>query len=339
MFEWLDTFAQEPLAAAAVLSGGIAMLLIGGHWLVVGSVTIARRVGVSTLVVGLTIVAMGTSAPELAFNLIAAISGHGDLSFGNIIGSNIANIGLVLGLTAVLKPMRVHGRVVSKELPWLLAVSAAMLLAAVKLPVAGESEPGFGRLDGVLMLLWFGAFFAGWFRMGRREAADPLVKELGKEAEAETLGSITGAVALVAVGLVFLVGGGKLSERGAVALAHWMGFSEAMIGLTVVAFATSLPELATSLMACRKGHDDLAVGNVVGSNVFNLLLVLGLTVLVAPVALPTAHGWFDLIFMVAITCLLMAMARTRHRITRFEGALLLAMYVGYMAWTVGREMG
>lgn len=335
VLDWLDRLVQHPLAAAAVLGVGIAMLLAGGQWLVMGSVTIARRIGVSTLVIGLTIVAMGTSAPELAFNVIAAASNHGELSFGNIIGSNIANIGLILGVTAIWRPLNVHGRVVGKELPWLVAVSIATMLMAAKAPLFRETRAEFGRVDGVIMLVWFGVFFVSWFRMGRREAADPLVRELKDEARPH--GSMARAVLLVLAGLACLIAGGKLTERGAVGLAEWLGLSEALIGLTVVAIATSLPELATAIIASRKGHDDLAVGNVVGSNVFNLLLVLGTTSLVAPVALPGLQGWHDLAAMLAITGALMLMALTRHRISRWEGALLLFMYVAYMTWSVARE--
>ncbi|MEE8041907.1 MAG: hypothetical protein V3T15_03830, partial [Pseudomonadales bacterium] len=145
----------------------IVLLLAGGQWLVAGSVTIARRLGVSTLVVGLTIVAMGTSAPELAFNVIAATGGHGELSFGNIVGSNIANIGLVLGITALIWPLTVHGRVISRELPWLVVVS----LVAVLVPFRPVGADGFGRLGGAVMLAWFGIFMSSWYRLGRREAA------------------------------------------------------------------------------------------------------------------------------------------------------------------------
>ncbi|MHC4108678.1 MAG: calcium/sodium antiporter, partial [Planctomycetota bacterium] len=325
--------------AFAALAVGVIALLLGGHWLVTGSVTIARRLGVSTLVVGLTIVAMGTSAPELFFNVIAAHSGHVELSFGNIIGSNIANIGLVLGVAALYRPLDVHGRVINKELPWLVIVSIAMF-GFVLLPVGEPAgSAAFSRFDGAIMLAWFVVFFASWYRMGRREAADPLMRELGAEAEAETLGSLTGAVFVVVLGLACLVGGGELTKEGAVAIAEMLGWSEALIGLTIVAFATSLPELVTAIIACRKGHDDLAVGNVVGSNVFNLLLVLGLTAIVAPVVLPgDKQGWQDLIVMLGITCVLMLMAFSHRRIARWEGALLLGMYFAYMTWGVAREV-
>ncbi|MHC5008521.1 MAG: calcium/sodium antiporter [Planctomycetota bacterium] len=339
MWELLNTILEHPLGAAAVLAVGIIVLLLGGQGLVTGSVTIARRLGVSTLVVGLTIVAMGTSAPELAFNVIAAKAGHGELSFGNIIGSNIANIGLVLGVAALYGPLDVHGRVVKKELPLLLLVSMGMF-AFVLFPIGDrELGPAFGKYDGWIMLGGFALFFAGWFRVGLREATDPLMRELRAEAEAETLGSLTGAVFLVLIGLAFLVIGGELTKEGAVAIAEMLGLSQALIGLTIVAFATSLPELVTAVIACRKGHDDLAVGNVVGSNVFNLLLVLGLTAVVAPVALPGGRrGWQDLIVMLGITCVLMLMAFSHRRIARWEGAVLLAMYIAYMTWSVIREL-
>ena len=310
---------------------GIVLLLAGGHWLVSGSVTIARRFGVSTLVVGLTIVAAGTSAPELFFNVIAATDGHAEMSFGNIVGSNIANIGLVLGFTALIWPLTVHGRVVSRELPWLVVVS----LIAVVVAVLGD---GFVRIGGAVMLSGFGIFMTIWYRLGRREAADPLVKGLGQEAEAETVGSMGGAVALFLIGLATLLAGGKFAEIGAVGIAKSLGLTEGLIGLTIVAFATSLPELTTGVIACRKGHHDLAIGNIVGSNLFNLLLVLGVTAVITPVPLPD-NGTWDLMAMIVITALLWGMAVThRYKVTRYEGAFLLLCYLGYMTWSVLREL-
>ena len=319
---------------AFCLVAGIALLLAGGHWLVAGSVTIARRLGVSTLVVGLTIVAMGTSAPELAFHVIAATGGHGELSFGNIVGSNIANIGLVLGITVLIWPLAVHSRVISRELPWLVVVS----LVACVVPFLPFGPGGFGRIGGAVMLAWFGLFMVSWYRLGRSLPADPLVKDLGQEAEAETVGSMGGAVALLLIGLVMLAGGGKLSEVGAVGIARSLGLTEGLIGLTIVALATSLPELTTCVIACRKGHHDLAVGNIVGSNIFNLLLVLGLTAVITPVPLPD-NGQWDLLAMIVITVVLWLMAIThKYKITRKEGAFLLLCYLGYMTWSVLREM-
>lgn len=332
MLQALQSFLDTGIGQTAMLAVGIALLLGGGHWLVTGSVTIARRLGLSTLFVGLTIVAFGTSAPELVLNVIAASSGHSELSFGNIVGSNIANIGLILGLAALISPLTVHGRVVSKELPWLIAVSVAVAALAWLAPGVGEEQKGFSRIDGAVMLVIFAIFMVSWFRMGRRKNSDPLVRELGEEAAAETRASLRAAIGLLIVGLAGLVGGGKLAETGAVEIAQRLGLSQALIGLTVVAFATSLPELATAIIACRQGHHDLAVGNVVGSNFFNLLFVLGVTAIIAPVALPATWGLWDLAVMTVVTILLLPMAIShRRRITRWEGAILLGVYVTYMA--------
>ena len=349
MFQPLWELLESPLGALLAFAIGVALLLLGGHWLVSGSVTIARRLRISTLVIGLTLVAGGTSSPELFFNIIAALSGHHDLSFGNIVGSNIANIGFVLGLTALFRPLLVHGRVISKELPWLLVVSGAMI-GLPWIPLGGSGDPpGFGRVQGILMLGAFAVFMMIWYRMGRREAADPLVRELDQEVEAGARASTATAIFLLVLGLVALVGGGKLAEIGAVGIARWLGLSDALIGLLIVAVATSLPELVTAIIACLKGHDDLAVGNVVGSNFFNLLLVLGLTATVAPVAVPTdpglggfaaMTGLHDLIMMFFITMILLPMAMTHgRRIRRWEGGVLLALWMAYMAWRVVREVG
>jgi len=338
MFSALQTLVQNPLVAIGTFIGGMALLLVGGHWLVLGSVTIARRLGVSTLVIGLTLVAGGTSSPELFFNVIAAAGGHSELSFGNIIGSNIANIGLILGITALITPLAVHGAVVKKELPWLIVVTVAVLLLAVAPPAIEASRGGFGRIDGVLMLLVFTVFMVSWYRMGRRDAADRLVKEVGEEAEADTQSSVALASLLFVAGLVFLLAGAKVTETASVSIARWLGMSDALIGLTIVAIATSLPELTTAVVACRKGHHDLAVGTIVGSNLFNLLLVLGVTSTVAPVLRPE-FGLHDLIAMTVITLLLLPMAIThRKRISRTEGGLLLVLYLGYMTHSVLREL-
>ncbi len=327
LMEVIERFAPISLGL------GIIVLLLGGHWLVHGSVAIARRAGISTLVVGLTVVAIGTSSPELFFNVIAATSGHTELSFGNVMGSNIANIGLILGISAVAAPLAVHGRVINKELPWLVLVSVAMVGLAL-IPLGAH---GFHRFEGVVMLAIFILLLGIWVRMGRREPAEPVFEELSEETGAGPLPSIPAAVAFVVAGLALLLAGGKLSETGAVTLARWLGWSDALIGLTIVAFATSLPELATSIMAVRKGHTDLAVGNVVGSNFCNLLLVLGATATIADVPVPE-WGWFDLTMMIVITLVLLLFAMThRHCITRWGGVWLLVLYVGYMTFGVLRE--
>ncbi len=341
----LNLISGLPIQAqcALLLVVGVALLLFGGHFLVLGAVAIARRLGVPVLLIGLTIVAAGTSAPELAFNLFAAFSDHAEMCFGNVIGSNIANIGLVLGLCAVYRPLVVHSTVVRRELPWLVGISAFMFLMAI-LPTSGLSSGsptrGFGWIDGILFLLGFGWVLRVWYRQARSDARDPLVREVTEEAEAEKIRSLPLAIVAFIAGLALLWTGGDLTKEGAILAAQLLHFSDALIGLTVVAVATSLPEVAASLMAVRRGHTDLAVGNVVGSNLFNILLVLGVTSSGKAIPVPDLWGWYDLFFMFMITLALFPIARLgakRNTVARGEGVLLLVFYVMYMTFGVLRE--
>ncbi len=332
----------DAFPAPLVLVVGLGLLLLGGHWLVQGAVTIARALGVSTLTIGLTVVAFGTSSPELAFNVIAALGGNSDLSFGNVIGSNIANIALVLGLAALVAPLPVHSRVITREIPLLILIAAALLAAAwFRIPTDDLPEQigYFGRIEGGMLLAVFALFSWNWFQAGRREARDALAQVSVEEVQEAEVKSKGLAVLLFLLGLGLLVVGGKCAENGAVRLAEMAGVSDALIGLTVVALATSLPEVVTSIVAARKGHGDLAVGNVVGSNMFNVLLILGITACVAPVNIPPGRGWWDLVFHAALTVVLFPLAYTGgNTMKRLEGAFLLAAYVGYMTWSVWWEL-
>jgi len=329
----------EFLAAWPVLSlgVGIAALLGGGHLFVEASVTLAKRLGVSTLVIGLTIVAFGTSAPELAFNVIAAVADNSDLSFGNVVGSNIANMALVLGLASLVTPLAVHSRVVWKEYPVVLGFSVLMLVmgpfVALQRPPGND---GFSRIEGAILLLGFVGFVIMMLRLARSDRSIKAALESEVE-EFELEGSLKAPILLLVAGVVLLAGGGKMAEVGAVGVAEFLGVSQAVIGLTVMALATSLPEVVTSLIAAKKGHADLAVGNVVGSNLFNIQLVFGLTALIEPVRLPQ-HGMEDLAIMVGITFLLgVLIALGRRRIPALAGLLLLALYAGYLVFTMMRE--
>ncbi len=320
---------------------GVGLLLGGGHWLVEGAVAVARRLGMSTLLIGLTIVACGTSAPELFFNVAAALSGSGDLSFGNVVGSNIANLGLVLGVAAFIAPLAVHRSVLKRDLPMLVAASTLLCvlawLPATRLAAEGDG-PGFSRPDGIVLLVGFVLVLAAWAAAAMRPGSEVPVDLDEAEAEAAERRSLPGAVAQLLVGLAALVAGGKMAEVGAVGIATWAGLSPALIGLTVVAIATSLPEVVTLVVAVRKGHADLAVGNVVGSNLFNILFVLGATAVAGDVPLPT-HGWWDLAVMMGITLALVPLVATNGRqVLRWQSGLLLATWVAAMTWSVLREV-
>ena len=320
---------------------GCLLLLWGGHLLVKGAVTIARRMGVPILLIGLTIVAAGTSTPELAFNIFAAWKGNGTMSFGNIVGSNIANIGLVLGISALVGPLTVHSRLLRRELPWLIGITILMLVLAWLGPMfsyRGQLVSGFTRWEGLLLLALFCLILWFWVRESRKDASDPLVREAEETAIAEAVGTLLGAWFAFMLGLACLLAGGYLAKEGAVSFARQLGISEALIGLTIVAIATSLPEVITSWIACRKGYCDLAIGNVVGSNLFNILLVLGVTSVGWDIPMPVQWGWFDLFAMLAMTIILFPIALTnKQRITRIEGGMLLFAYVLYMTFSVLRE--
>jgi len=328
----------SPPLQVALLGVGITMLIIGGDVLVRGAVVIADRLGVPTIIIGLTVVAFGTSAPELALNIAAALKGNDELSFGNIIGSNIANIGLILGLSAMLLPLRVNHSVMRRELPMMLVASAVAAVLAV-LPFRG-GEWGYGvlsRIDGTVLLMGF-VLMMGAIYWSAKHPSKPGELEIEAEieelrADAKTQPAIKG-ILFILLGLGALVVGGRLSEGAATTIAGAMGMSDEMIGLTVVAVATSLPELATSLAAIRRGQVDIAVGNVVGSNLFNLLLVLGVTGMIGPVDVPNG-GYTALAVMMVLSVLLVSMSMTGGRtVSRIEGGCLLMIWVGYIGWTV-----
>lgn len=331
------------LLAILLLALGVVLLIWGGDQLVRGAVVLANHLGVPALLVGLTVVAFGTSAPELALNLVAAFRGNDGLSFGNIVGSNIANVGLILGLTALVRPLRVSSSVVRRELPLMLAATAALLLFAGwprgdAMWRAGEGAAAIGEItlfEGLALLAGFAVTMLVILRAGLRNRE---VREKFEE-EASELGSaaqprLGGAVWRLVLGLAALLLGGWLAEKGASEIARFLGMPDELIGLTVVAVATSLPELATSLQAIRQGNVDIAVGNVVGSNIFNILLVLGATALVGSIDIP-ADGWVSLGFMGVLSLLLLPMARIGAPIvSRFEGLGLLTIYAAFMGWSV-----
>jgi len=322
------------------LVGGILLMLLGGHWLVNGAVALARRMGISALVIGMTVVAFGTSAPELALNVIAAIDGKTSLAFGNVVGSNIANIGLVLGLSALAAPLMISSRIIRLELPWLILVTLVFLLIAW-LPPGVEDEAGYNRIDGIILLL--GSLFIcfQWLRRSEADASDSLATESTSDTtpgENERLKPGSHGMVILLSGLALLLVGGKAAEEGAVAIAEHLGVADLVIGLTIVAIATTLPEILTCVIATRRGHADLAVGTVVGSNLFNIVLVMGVTSIVHPVAIPD-NGWWSLAALLFFTMLLLPLARSARTLSRIEGIALLVMYLGFLVGSTWLELG
>ncbi|MGI8560952.1 MAG: calcium/sodium antiporter [Luteimonas sp.] len=304
-----------------LLLAGFALLVAGAEALVRGAVRLAGATGLSPLVIGLTVVAYGTSAPEFAASLGAALSGVPDLALGNVIGSNIANVLLILGATALFAPLVVSRQMVRLDVPIMLAVSLLVFALAF--------DGALGRSDGLLLVAGGIAYSVLLVWLGKRHPGDAVVADV-EAAPARwwrDLGFVLGGLAMLILGARWLV-------EGAVAVAEAFGLSELVIGLTVVAIGTSLPELATSILAAMRGQRDLAVGNIVGSCIFNLLLVLGATAAIAPGGIPVGPGvlGFDLPVMSAVALACLPIFFTGHCIARWEGALFLGYYVAYTAY-------
>jgi cation:H+ antiporter len=313
MSPWLFTSGQAAL--------GLVLLYFGGEWLVRGASALAARLGVSPLAIGLTVVAFGTSAPELVVSLQATLSGSSDIAVGNVVGSNIANIGLILGLAAVIQTLEVHANIIRIDTP--LMIAACVLLLAML------ADGQISRLEGALLLAGLIGYIGVTLWQSRRETAE--IQAEFAAGSPRDHGSMLHHLLLVGLGLAALVGGGKALVGAAVTLAAGFGVSEAVIGLTIVAIGTSLPELAASTIAALRGQGDIALGNVIGSNLFNVLGILGVTASVTP--LPRGGvDWITLGVMLAFALVLWPFAMSQRRLVRLEGMALLAGYAGYIGW-------
>ncbi|WP_031549853.1 calcium/sodium antiporter [Parvularcula oceani] len=305
-----------------LILGGFAGLLVGGELLVRGAVALARRLGISPLVIGLTLVGFGTSTPELVTSIQAALAGAPGVAVGNVVGSNIANVLLILGAAAVIAPVAAHPAAFRRD--------GLALVLATGLGIAAILTGTIGRPFGAVLVLGLVAYLILVLLLERKNAEGARHEE-----EAETLGE--GPKSPLVAGLYFVGGliitviGARLLVTGATDLARGFGVSEAIIGLTLVAVGTSLPELVTSVIAARKGQADVALGNVVGSNIYNILGILGITALVHPVAVPPQIAVLDVWVMAAATLALVLAVVTGWRVTRAEGGLLLLAYAAYLA--------
>lgn len=303
-------------------AGGTAILVIGASWFVDGASSLAKRLGVSDLVIGLTIVGLGTSAPELAVNISAAIKGNAGLAAGNVVGSNILNILLVLGLTSVLMPVAVTRSTQRVEIPLVLLSALMLWVMGNDIFLDGSSVNVISRTDGIILLGFMLVFLAYVLYVG---------KASGDTFEPVQAKPIWRVLVWLVAGLSALVVGSNLMVGGAVNLARWAGLSEAVIGLTIVAFGTSVPELATSVAAAWKGKVDIAVGNVVGSNILNVFFILGLTATIQPLALEPRIG-FDMMvnIMASVVLLLSTITLQRMKVDRWEGVIFVLVYILYI---------
>ena len=298
---------------------GIVVVLKGADWLTDGAVNIASRFGVSQMVIGLTIVAMGTSMPELCVSMVSALKGTPDLAVGNVVGSNTLNTLLIVGCSALVAPIMVKRSSVRRDIPFAVLASLLMLIFCL--------DGGIDRLDAALLFILFAVFMFVTVKYGKNEGT-----------EAKTTAAPLGKAALLlVVGLVCLILGSNLFVDNASFVASTLGVSDAVIGLTIVAGGTSLPELATSMVSAKKGNSDIAIGNVIGSNVFNILMIIGVTGLVKPMHIKGITS-LDLIVMLASMLLLWFFCRTTYKVKRWEGAVLAISYIAYLAWLIAQAV-
>lgn len=302
------------------------LLYFGAETLIRGAVALAFRLGMTPLVVGLTVVAAGTSAPEMVVSVLSATRGQAAIAVGNVVGSNICNVLLIAGVSALIRPMAVERSVVRREVPMMIAVS---FLAAGLL----WWDQALGRFEAAVLVVLLLSSIAWSIRAARRDQPQPAPEPSAAPPRIER--SKLASLGLVLGGLALLVIGADRFVLGAVDLARVFGLSEAVIGLTIVAIGTSLPELATSALAAVKGESDLALGNVVGSNIFNLLGILGVTGLVHPIALPPGTGP-DLLVMLISAVLVLPLASSQLKVHRWEGAALVSLYGAYLTWLLLR---
>ena len=308
---------MEIILSAVLLLIGLVMLCFGGNWLVSGGVSIAKKFRISNLVIGMTIVAYGTSTPELAAS-IAAAGDHSAIILGNIVGSNIANVGMVIGVAAILVPLVVQKSVLRKEIPIMLGVSALLVL----LSIDGE----ISQYDGVILLVGLGIFAVYTFRSALKQR-----EKISNNSNSDKTNVYLKSIGLIGIGIIVLYIGAILTVDHAVIIATELGVSEKIIGLTVIAIGTSLPELITSIIAIRKGHSDIGIGNIIGSNIYNILMIMGVGATLGGVLI-TADVYVDYAIMIIFSLSLLIGLKTKI-INRTMGVILATGYVLYLITT------
>lgn len=305
--------------------GGLGILVIGAELLIRGSVRIARSLGVSSFMIGFTLIGFGTSAPELVVCISAAHAGSPQIALGNVVGSNIANVGLILGIAAMIRPMCAKMRLLKIELPLMIGASLVVWFLC--------RDNTLSRGDGTALLIGFCGLTIYMYRLARAEAPD--VKSSLEKVSSRSL-PLGVAIVMVILGFAGLLGGAHLMVESAIAIARQLGVSEWLIGLTVVAVGTSLPEVAATVAAALRGESDIALGNVIGSNLFNILLVMGTTIVINPMRVSDQLVMQDMPVMALFSLLLVPFLLNGMRIHRYEGFVLLAAYTGFLVWQIER---
>lgn len=320
---------------------GIALIVGGANFLTDGAAALARRFGLSPLMVGLTIVAFGTSAPELVVSLTSALNGNTDISLGNVVGSNVFNILGIGGITALIAPLTITQSTIRKEIPLMLLASVVLIFMLFDVEISGGVANVVSRGDGLVLLGFFAIFLTYTIAISKPSTAIETSQDKSVQSPADDaavrLKPIWMLIAFIIGGLVALIWGGNLFVSSASNIAKAFGVSEAIIGLTIVAVGTSLPELATSVVAALKGEQEMAVGNIVGSNIFNIFLILGMTASISPVGLGGLQ-YVDFLALIvsAVMLYLFGVFFGERKITRFEGGILLLTYIAYTVYLISQ---
>lgn len=312
-----------------MLIGGGVLLVVGAEGLVRGASRLAATMGIPPIVVGLTVVAFGTSSPELAVSVSSALGGDADIAMGNVVGSNIFNVLFILGVTAIISPLVVHERIIFLEVPLMIFVSVVLLVFSI--------GGNLNRIEGIIFILGLIGYLLFLIRQARKEGPGVLAEYEAEYSEVDKKPStIARDVIFVVVGLALLVAGSELFVSGATEIAEALGVSQLVIGLTIVAIGTSLPEVATSILASLKGERDIAVGNVVGSNIFNILAVLGISSVVSGSGIAAADVAvrFDIPIMTGVAIITAPIIFSRREVSRWEGVLFLGYYFAYTAYLI-----
>ena len=307
---------------------GFFFLIKGADLFVEGAASIAKKFNVPSMVIGLTIVAMGTSAPEAAVSITSSLAGQNDMSVANVVGSNFFNILVVLGVSSIIATLPVEKNTIKKDTPFLLLVSGLLLLFGLDLRI--------GRIEGLILLAFFAYFLVNTVKTAKNSSSDTK-EEAAITAEAEEVVefSLPKTILLSLIGIAGIVLGGDMVVDSATKIATSFGMSANLVGLTIVAVGTSLPEFVTSIVAIKKGETEIAIGNVIGSNLFNILLVLGLATTIKPIVI-SMFALFDIVFMVIITLILYFFMKKNNKLVKSQGFILLALYIAYMAYTIMR---
>lgn len=311
---------MTPIEIIIYLFAGLLMLFIGAEGLIRGSSSLALKLGITPLVVGLTVVAFGTSSPELVVSLKAALAGNGDISLGNVIGSNIANIALILGISALIRPMKVQAQVIQREIPIMIFVTLLL--------VAFLTDSEIGMTEGIVFFIGIVLYTVISVIIAKKEKSREVVDEFIEGVVNKPM-NIWLAIVFIIFGLLLLIYGSNLFLEASVEIAKMFGMSQAVIGLTIIAVGTSLPELVTSAVASYKNESDIAIGNVVGSNVFNILFILGLTAIIIPIN-SSGITLIDIMVMLLTAIVIVPLAWFKFNLNRIEGVFLLIGYAVYI---------